>query len=132
VINNLVCSGTKAQVEEYLNKFSENKKSYLNKAALAKESVVKFNPNSAGNKYLFSQKRMAATTLTNMLFPIYTQKSYIKTYTPERMYGLYTWDAGFIGLGLAELDIERAVDCLNQYMMDPTGLPCLSCWTYPK
>ena len=31
----------------------------------------------------------------------------------------FTWDSGFIGLGLAELDLVRAVDCLNAYVTSP-------------
>ena len=32
---------------------------------------------------------------------------------------LYTWDSGFIGLGLAELDLDRALDTLNAYTTEP-------------
>lgn len=75
---------------------------------------------SAGEPYLFSQQRMAATLLTNIVYPVYTKRTYIKHYTPGRWWdSLYTWDAGFIGIGLTELDPERAADCLNAYVTEP-------------
>ncbi len=74
----------------------------------------------SGESYRFSQRLMAATLLTNVVFPVYTKRTYIKHYTPGRWWdSLYTWDAGFIGLGLAELDPARAADCLNAYVTEP-------------
>ncbi|MCB0016111.1 MAG: hypothetical protein KDE34_29545, partial [Anaerolineales bacterium] len=32
---------------------------------------------------------------------------------------LYTWDSGFIGLGLLELDTDKAIDNLNTYITEP-------------
>jgi hypothetical protein len=63
---------------------------------------------------------MAATTLCDVVYPVYTQRSYIKHGTPGRYWDcLYTWDSGFIGLGLLELYIHRAVESLNTYTMKP-------------
>ncbi len=74
----------------------------------------------AGEPDQFSQQRMAATLLTNVVYPVYTKRSYIRHYTPGRIWDcLYTWDSGFIGLGLAGLDIDRATDCLNAYLSEP-------------
>ncbi|MBN2162104.1 MAG: hypothetical protein JXR25_15610 [Pontiellaceae bacterium] len=74
----------------------------------------------SGESYAFSQKRMAATLLTNVVYPVYTQHSYIRHYAPGRWWDcLYTWDSGFIGLGLAELDLQRALECLNAYVTEP-------------
>jgi hypothetical protein len=70
--------------------------------------------------FQFSQERMAATVLTNVVYPVYTRRSHIRHYTPGKWWDcLYTWDSGFIGLGLLELDLERAVDCLNAYTTPP-------------
>ena len=77
--------------------------------------------NPEGEKYLLSQSIMRATTLTNVVYPIYCRGSYIRHNTPGRNWDcLYTWDSGFIGMGLSTADIERAEDCLNAYMM-PLG-----------
>ncbi|MDR6881275.1 MGH1-like glycoside hydrolase domain-containing protein [Bacillus sp. 3255] len=75
---------------------------------------------AAGEPYSFGQRLMAATMLTNIVYPVYMKKSYIKHHTPGRWWDcLYTWDSGFVGIGLAELDPERAVECLNTYVTEP-------------
>ncbi len=77
--------------------------------------------NSLGEKYRISQKIMSAVTLTNVVWPIYSRRGYILHNTPGRNWdSLYTWDSGFTGMGLSELDIERAKDCLNAYLT-PVG-----------
>ncbi len=74
----------------------------------------------AGRPYLASQQRLAATLLTNVVYPVYTRRRYIQHYTPGKWWDcLYTWDSGFIALGLLELDVERAIDCLNAYTTPP-------------
>jgi hypothetical protein len=77
-------------------------------------------PNPAGDPYRFSQDRMAATVLTNVVYPVRTRGTWIRHNTPGRWWdSLYTWDSGFVGLGLLELDVDRAVDCLNAYVTEP-------------
>lgn len=77
--------------------------------------------NPEGEKYLLSQGIMRATTLTNVVYPIYCRGKYIRHNTPGRNWDcLYTWDSGFIGMGLLTADVTRAEDCLNAYMM-PLG-----------
>lgn len=77
--------------------------------------------NSKGEKYRISQKIMSAVTLTNVVWPIYSRRGYILHNTPGRNWdSLYTWDSGFIGMGLSELDIDRAKECLNAYLT-PVG-----------
>ena len=44
---------------------------------------------------------MAATVLSNIVYPIRAQGQFIRHYTPGRWWdSLYTWDSGFVGLGL--------------------------------
>ena len=77
--------------------------------------------NPAGEKYAFSQKIMSAVTLANVVWPIYARRGYIIHNTPGRNWdSLYTWDSGFLGMGLAQLDIDRAKECLNTYLT-PVG-----------
>ncbi|MBQ7822405.1 MAG: hypothetical protein IJ391_09010 [Clostridia bacterium] len=77
--------------------------------------------NPEGEKYMLSQSIMRATTLTNVVYPIYCRGKYIRHNTPGRNWdSLYTWDSGFIGMGLLTADLKRAEDCLNAYMM-PLG-----------
>ncbi len=73
--------------------------------------------NSDGEKYRFSQNIMSYTTLLNLIYPVYSRRGYRKAYTPGRLYdSLYTWDNGFIGMGLATMSFDRAYDCLNFYL----------------
>jgi hypothetical protein len=63
---------------------------------------------------------MAATNLTNVFFPLHVRKHFIRHNTPAPFAPmLYSWDAGFTGLGLLELDTERAVGCMNTYLTPP-------------
>lgn len=80
---------------------------------------VKYNPD--GKQYAFSQNMMAYTTLLNVVYPIYARRGYIRHNTPGRNWdSLYSWDSGFIGIGLAAIDFKRAFDCLNAYLT-PSG-----------
>ena len=75
--------------------------------------------NAEGEKYILSQKIMSAVTLTNVVWPVYCKRGFIRHNTPGRNWdSLYTWDSGFIGMGLAEMDIQRAKECLNSYLTD--------------
>lgn len=74
----------------------------------------------SGVRYQFSQKMMKAALLENIVYPIYTQRSYIRHFTPGKWWNsLYTWDSGFIALGLNETDISRAIECINAYTTEP-------------
>lgn len=75
--------------------------------------------NSDGEKYKLSQDIMTANTLTNVVYPTYIRGEYIRHNTPGRLWDcLYTWDAGFIGMGLNAINKERAIDCLSNYMTE--------------
>lgn len=79
--------------------------------------------NPAGDGYRFSQEKLAATLLTNLVFPVYVQRRYIRHSTPGKWWDcLYTWDSGFIGLGLLELDRARAEENLKVYLTEPDNL----------
>lgn len=120
VICGMVCYGLRDEVTRYMNTYAQKKYSPEEKYIAAKSKVVKFSVSPQGETYRFSQERMAATTLTNVVYPVYTRRSYIKHSTPGRWWDcLYTWDSGFIGLGLLEMDTERAIDCLNAYVTEP-------------
>lgn len=77
--------------------------------------------NPEGERYAFSQDMMRYNTLLNVVFPIYTRRQYIKHNAPGRFWNsLYSWDSGFIGMGLSCSDFQRAYDCLNTYLT-PVG-----------
>ena len=79
----------------------------------------------AGEQYLSSRTRMAAVTLTNVVYPVRMKGRFVRHHTPGRCWdSLYTWDSGFIGLGLAEMDHRRAFENLNAYLTEPGDEEC--------
>jgi len=57
---------------------------------------------------------LRATLLQNLVYPIYTKQGWICHFTPgKRWDNLYTWDGGFIALGLL-----TASPALAEYMLD--------------
>ena len=77
--------------------------------------------NPEGEKFRFSQNMMMYNTFLNVVYPIYTRRQYIRHNTPGRNWDcLYTWDSGFIGMGLGCGGFERAYECLYTYLT-PVG-----------
>jgi hypothetical protein len=69
-----------------------------------------------GEKYLFSQERFKATLMNNIVYPTYTQNSFIRHFTPGKWWNyIYTWDLGFIAIGLNEVNPTLAAECINAY-----------------
>jgi hypothetical protein len=117
----LVCAGSRRDVEGRLAEFAQETPGAFEEVyRSARKQAVALSSLPSGETYRFSQERMAATELMNVVYPVYTRRQYIRHYTPGKWWdSLYTWDSGFIGLGLLELDVQRAVDCLNAYVTDP-------------
>ncbi len=114
-ITGMVCAGALHEIESMLLAYLPDPDS-----ASGGLSPARDDDHPAGADYQLGQQLLAATLLTNVVYPVYTKRSYIRHYTPGRWWdSLYTWDSGFIGLGLLELDANRAVDCLNAYMTEP-------------
>ena len=83
-------------------------------------AAVTFAPTVAGREYRFSQELMAATMLMNVVYPVYARGRFVRHNTPGRWWdSLYTWDSGFIAIGLLPLDTQRAADCISAYLTDP-------------
>jgi hypothetical protein len=118
VVYGVVCQGTREQVRAQLAAFSAmpgEACEAVYAAARSKRMAVSGAP--AGARYEFALNRMAAANATNVTFPLYMRRHYIRHDTPTPWAPmLYSWDAGFTGLGLLELDVERAVGCLNTYL----------------
>ncbi len=116
LINGIVCTGTEAEVRQALDSFPPRSAIFQNAFRSTRNKVFQFRCSPAGETFRFSQQRMAAVTLTNVVYPLYTQRETIRHYSPGKIWDcLYTWDSGFIGLGLLELDPRRALDALNAY-----------------
>ena len=121
VIHGVLARGTQPDVRRKLDDFNATtpeQHEALHRSA--RESAVRPISTPAGESNTLSQQLMAAVTLTNLVYPVYTQRNYIRHYSPGRSWDcLYTWDAGFIGLGLLELDASHAVEILNTYLTAP-------------
>ena len=110
----LLCNGTLDDVKKQVASFSDSPQAFMAKSISADDPFLNILPD--GEKYVFSQKMLRATTLANIVYPIYTQRGYIRHFTPGKWWNsLYTWDSGFIALGLGEINPNLAVQCLNAY-----------------
>lgn len=70
-----------------------------------------------GKKYELCGQLLQAATLTNIVYPIYCHGNFIRHFTPgKRWDSLYTWDSGFIGLGLLEVNPKLAEYILDLYL----------------
>ncbi len=120
VLYGLVCAGSRAEVAGRLAAFPADGGGLEAVYAAARRKAVTLPAAPSGQPYAFSQERMAATVLTNVVYPVYTRRRYIRHFTPGKWWDcLYTWDSGFIALGLLEFDLDRAIDCLNAYTTPP-------------
>lgn len=109
-----VIKGNKKTVTERLLEFTAEKAERAYR--MESDRAVKLPSTTRSEPYRFGQELMVATLLTNVVYPVYTQREYIKHNPPGRVWNsLYTWDSGFIGLGLTELDVNRGIECLNTY-----------------
>lgn len=120
VVYGMVCCGSRDEVEKALANWDGDLARCEADFAEVQGRTAEKRVNPSGEPYRFSQRLMEATLLTNVVYPVYVKRSYIRHGTPGRWWdSLYTWDAGFIGIGLKELDIRRAVECLNAYVTEP-------------
>lgn len=91
--------------------------------ALYREACSRAEPaalNQAGQPYALSNEILRSTLLTNIVYPIYRHGTYILHHTPgKRWDSLYTWDSGFIGLGLLETEPALAEYILKTYLSEP-------------
>ncbi|MGI5894102.1 MAG: MGH1-like glycoside hydrolase domain-containing protein [Candidatus Merdivicinus sp.] len=114
------CGKTREEVQRRLAGWIARRPEFPAICDSLRKNVSQPAENPEGECYRFSQERMMATTLTNVVYPVYTKRSYIRHNTPGRWWdSLYTWDSGFVGLGLSACEIQRAADCLNAYLTEP-------------
>jgi len=113
----LLCCGSRDEVKSSLESFDPASPSLRSEMARLRDGSFKNICSKAGAKHQRSQDFMAALTLSQVVYPVNTAGTMIRHSPPGRWWDcLYTWDSGFIGLGLSALDIERAVWNLNAYM----------------
>lgn len=99
---------------DYLDE-SEYEKLYQD----AKKTAIDIKLNPSGEKYKLSNQILAATVMTNVVYPIYKHGDYIIHHTPGKRWDcLYTWDSGFIGLGMNEIAPKFADYIIDTYLSD--------------
>lgn len=68
----------------------------------------------------FGIRRLRATLLTNVVFPVQYKRGYLAHHCPGKFWdSLYTWDSGFIGLGMCEVNPGLAEEILFRYLATP-------------
>ncbi len=81
-----------------------------------------FKLNEDGKKYEQSCEILKSTVLTNAVYPIYKHGENIIHHTPGKRWDcLYTWDSGFIGLGMNDYAPEFAKYSLQTYITDESN-----------
>ncbi|MDD6728195.1 MAG: trehalase family glycosidase [Eubacteriales bacterium] len=88
----------------------------------AKASSPVNNYNEAGKKYTLSTEILKSTLLTNVVYPVYRHGENVIHHTPgKRWDSFYTWDSGFIGMGLLEFSPKLCQYALDMYLCDETN-----------
>lgn len=78
--------------------------------------------NEAGQKYTLSTEILKSTLLTNVVYPVYRHGENVIHHTPgKRWDSFYTWDSGFIGMGLLEFSKDLCRYALDMYLCDDTN-----------
>ncbi len=78
--------------------------------------------NEAGKKYTLSTDILRATLLTNCVYPVYRHDENVIHHTPgKRWDSFYTWDSGFIGMGLLEFSKALCLNALDMYLCDDSN-----------
>jgi hypothetical protein len=116
----LVCHGTQDEVAERLREFQADVRPFAERHEAMRQTAFRFSASPAGEPYLFSQTRMAATLLTGVVYPVRRRGKWIAHPTPGRWWdSLYTWDAGFIALGLTTVAPSLALRHIATYLVPP-------------
>lgn len=111
----LLVTGDKASVRSTLNEFHTTEHMESGR----KEVTVQESFLEQSAEYAFGQQLLEATLLTNVVYPVYTQKEFIRHFTPGKNWNsLYTWDLGCIALGMNEIDPVKAFEIIRAYTTD--------------
>ncbi len=90
---------------------------------LQRRSDAKANSfNAEGKKYALSTDILRATLLTNCVYPVFLHGENVVHHTPgKRWDSFYTWDSGFIGMGLLEFSPDLCRYALDMYLCDDSN-----------
>lgn len=108
----MLAAGSRERVESAVEDFHRNglAGTVLGSAPSGRD----FLPES--DRFAFGEQLLEATLLTNVVYPVYTQKEFIRHFTPGKNWNsLYTWDLGCISLALNEIDSVKAFETIRAY-----------------
>jgi len=113
---NLICTGNnKEQVSKYIEDFHMSPDKIIGEAKDGYSTRTNNYLAEAG-KFSLGQRLLQAAVLSNIVYPVYTQRQYIRHFTPGMNWNsLYTWDSGFISLGLVDIDNKKAFETIKAY-----------------
>ena len=109
-IHGLIATGTESRVRAAMEDFHSLSGTHEQRWKSSAARAVTLSSNPQAQPHIRGQQLLAATTLSNVVYPQRTQGQTIRHYSPGKIWDcLYTWDSGFIGLGLLELDTDAAL-----------------------
>lgn len=111
----LVCTGDYQQVSKQIQDFHATPETFISQVQPETEGSEQMIL-AEGEKYKFGHQLLQSALLSNIVYPVHTQGQYIRHFTPGKNWNsLYTWDSGFIALGLIDIDITKAFECIRAY-----------------
>lgn len=115
----MIACGSKEEVAGILEDFHKNGTDRT-LAAEARSQITVRPLGEAVGRFALGQRLMQATMLTNVVYPINCLGSPIRHFCPGKNWNsLYTWDCGFIGWTMSEIDPYRGYEIIRQYTTTP-------------
>lgn len=112
----LIVNGDEEFVKKELKAFNTEPDKFISKVAV-KNNDADYLPEA--EPYKFGQQIFQATLMTNVVYPVYTQRQYIRHFTPGKNWNsLYTWDLGFISWAFNDIDPVKAFETIRAYTME--------------
>jgi len=114
----LLCTGSEKEVEARLSGFDAEDPGWEEVYEQARSTRFRVGCLPSGDPVCPGQARMAANLLSNIVYPIGCRGEWIAHWTPGRWWdSLYTWDAGFHAIGLANIEPAHARTHIGTYLI---------------
>ena len=115
-IFSLIVNGDETFVRNELKTFNSEPERFVSRISV-KNDDSEYLPQAG--QYKFGQQIFQATLMTNVVYPVYTQRQYIRHFTPGKNWNsLYTWDLGFISWAFNDIDPVKAFETIRAYTME--------------
>ena len=112
----LIVNGDEEFVKNELKVFNSEPEKFTSKVAVKKDDVDCL---PQAEPYKLGQQIFQATLMTNVVYPVYTQRQYIRHFTPGKNWNsLYTWDLGFISWAFNDVEPVKAFETIRAYTME--------------